>query len=392
MTPATAAGVIDTGGEAAAFARERGITVVEAERRLGWQTLAPDLHERLASSLPSFGGVWIAAGDGDRVKVGDTGGGAAEIHRLAAAVGLTEGYDIVPVDRSWAWLQQSVEWLGQEIVRVNPGGPAGLMAGVRTDLNAIQLDIPSAPTPAQQAVASAARQRLGSGLAEVRTTHRFGSYACQYPLCDRPLRAGIRIDYAGQGRCTGGFTARSRTDARWYVVTAGHCLRKRLSDWSTAWVDGTADVIGPPEAFQFNAYGDMGIIRISQEKHWLPRPWVHVTDGPDTSADQAYKINADKLSVLGMRICATGAFYGRSDCGYVNELDVTADVGDGITVNFLGLTSVCGIEGDSGAPMYAKHIAYGVVVGGPVGGGCETLYQGIRAVENKLGIDVLHES
>ena len=41
-------------------ARERGITVAEAQQRLGWQALTPDLAERVEASLRGgFGGVWI---------------------------------------------------------------------------------------------------------------------------------------------------------------------------------------------------------------------------------------------------------------------------------------------------------------------------------------------
>ncbi|WP_162907009.1 hypothetical protein [Allorhizocola rhizosphaerae] len=90
-----------------------------------------------------------------------------------------------------------------------------------------------------------------------------------------------------------------------------------------------------------------------------------------------------------MRICTTGAFFGRSDCGYVLQLGVTATYG-GVTVKNLGRGNFRGVGGDSGAPMYAKHTAYGLQVAGY--SMCDSLYQGIRAAENKLNVDVLHAS
>src|SRR5690349_6975527 len=72
LLPAVSAAAADPfANEAAGFARQRGITIAEAEQRLGWQMIAPDLEERLEGSMPStFGAVWIDANDRDRVKVG----------------------------------------------------------------------------------------------------------------------------------------------------------------------------------------------------------------------------------------------------------------------------------------------------------------------------------
>ena len=46
------------------------------------------------------------------------------------------------------------------------------------------------------------------------------------------------------------------------------------------------------------------------------------------------------------------------------------------------------VRSDSGAPMYAKHVAFGVLIGG---GGCDIYYEGIRAAEKTFFVNVLHE-
>jgi len=88
-----------------------------------------------------------------------------------------------------------------------------------------------------------------------------------------------------------------------------------------------------------------------------------------------------------MRICATGSFLGRSDCGTVEALDVTASYG-GVTVHHMGRADIAWAGGDSGAPMYATHNAYGMLIAGYVGHS-EVLYQGITSVQNVLGADIL---
>ncbi|MGK3991603.1 hypothetical protein WME99_51630 [Sorangium sp. So ce136] len=54
----------------------------------------------------------------------------------------------------------------------------------------------------------------------------------------------------------------------------------------------------------------------------------------------------------------------------------------------LGRGSFCGMGGDSGSPMYASHVAHGLQVAGY--SECDSLYQGIRAAESVLNVNVLH--
>nr|MDT0657169.1 S1 family peptidase [Micromonospora sp. DSM 115978] len=380
-------------GETLSFARERGITPDEAERRLGWQALAPDLAEGLDRDLKDrFGGVWIAVDRGDRVRIGVAGevtGEIAEIvKRTAESVGLREGYDIGAVRNPLARLDEANDWLADGLEKVNADARVTLTAGVRTDLNAVELQVPpsSQLTEQQRALVVEARERLAGLLVLGDAVGNATPRACAYPYCDPPLRGGIRITHPNAG-CTGAFIAKSKVDDKLYQFTAGHCAYQNYTNWSTRFTNNSVHVIGPVWTWWWYSGGDMAILRINNVPGWNPQPWVMVTSGPDTTANSTYPIKSDKTSVLGMRICTTGAYYGRSDCGYVTQLNVTATYG-GVTVKHLGRGSFCGTGGDSGAPMYAKNVAYGLQVAGY--SECDSLYQGIRAAETKLNVNVLH--
>ncbi|HZN71746.1 MAG TPA: S1 family peptidase [Micromonosporaceae bacterium] len=373
------------------LAAERGVGLAEAQRRIGWQRLAPRLAGDAAALLGDrFGGVWIDPGS-DRVKIGVIGGATETASRAARAVGLGDATDPVTVRHSMSELERGNAWLAERIAAVNAGAAAALTAGVRPDLNAIELQLPvtGVLTAAQLALVDQAGRRLGNTLRLGRYTGRAVARACPYPYCDPPLRGGIRITNSGRG-CTGAFIARSRTDSTLYQFTAGHCVADGFTgDWATRFADGSGHVIGPRYNHRFSSGGDLAILRINNPTGWNPRAWVFVTDSSDTNRDVSYHLSSDDTSTVGMRICTTGASYGRTDCGVVTALGVTATY-NGITVTGLNRGSFCGVSGDSGSPMYAYHVAYGLQVAGFAE--CDSLYQGIQAAENAMNANLLHAS
>jgi hypothetical protein len=395
LPPVSAVAADDpTANEAAGFARERGITLAEAQQRLLWQIAAPDLEEQLEGSMATtFGGVWIDVRDKDRVKVGvapkidDTS--LAVVKRTAAAVGLTD-FDVVAVPRTLATLTANMTWLGDEIAKVNPGARVKLSAGVRTSQNALHLTLPNGTLSTAQAdLVTTAAKKFGDGIVIDGAAGAFVPFACSYPYCDAPLHGGVKINYPTTW-CSSAFTAQSKVDSVYYLITAGHCADGHFNTWGTKWTDLSVHDIGAVWHWEWNSAGDMAIIRVSNADVGTPQPWVQVTAGPDTTANDTYTIHSDKLSIEGMRICVTGAAFGRTDCGNVTELDFTTDYGGGPTVHHLGRSSACGKPGDSGGAMYASHVAYGLMVGGNTDDGCDTIYQGIRATEKMLNVNVLH--
>jgi hypothetical protein len=387
--------------EAAGFARQRGISIEEATERLRWQGAAPDMSEAIARDLGSrSGGVWIDNHDGDRVKVGVVGEPDPQVveavRQAAETVGLPDtGYDLVPVRHPLTTLEADNHWLGFEIARVNDGAPATLTAGLRTDLNAVELSTPQVGTltPAQRELVDLAQRRLGVRLVLGSYAGRLEARACGSAYCGKPLRGGVRItmDVIGENPgCTAGFVARSKVDEKLYLFTAGHCgsVAGGLM-WQTQTYDGTGwdHDIGKTWHWYWGSQGDMAIVRIDAAFLWDPQPWVNVTSGPDTTENETYHIASDKTSVIGMRICTTGSYWGNSDCGFVTQVGMTGTY-DGVTVHNLGRGSFCGTQGDSGAPMYAQHVAFGLQVAGFAP--CDSVYQGIKAAETKLNVNVLH--
>jgi hypothetical protein len=209
------------------LAADRGISIAEAQKRIGWQTKASGLTGKLASRA-DFGGVWVGEKD-DRVKVGLTGSG--DVSAAAATAGLTGAVDIVRVRYTDAQLWAADEWLTKQLIRVNAGAPVALAVGIRHDLNAVHLRVPTggALTAAETALVSTARSRHGDMLwvETVAGNGKGKARACVYTFggafCDPPLRAGIAV--FNFGGCTGGFLARSRSDNKLYQFTAGHCER-----------------------------------------------------------------------------------------------------------------------------------------------------------------------
>lgn len=377
--------------DALGYAEQRGISVKEAELRLHRHSLAPDLEERLETDLGAdFGGVWMDA-ETDRVKVGVVKTVSAQhkaiVERAAQVIGLS-GYDYAVVARPWSMLLNHNAWLAREIVRVNQGAAVYLSAGIRTDLNRVAFGVPTENlTPAQQALVKQARASLGDALVQT-APRRFKSYICVAPYCDWPLRGGVKINYPGTW-CSSAFMTQSKVDTKKYLMTAGHCITGWTANWSTKDTDGVSKDIGRTWSGYVDTYiGDMAIIRVNDPVDWQPQAWIQVPWGPYVYPNANYTIRADKRSVLGMRICAQGAASKITTCGEVEELGLTANV-DGLTMTNLGYATACGQPGDSGGPMFASHNAYGILIGG-VEGECEVIYQGVRAVESTLNVNVLH--
>jgi hypothetical protein len=426
--------------EIESFARDAAISPAEAAERLSWQAAVPDLGMLAAHRIgTAFGGVWVDPADGDRVKVGlvtsgpATGGlaagapgwaalqkelnladgdspvgsdlasllkrpaaspldTAAQIRQAAAdavaEMGLSAATDLVEVSRSWAELESANDWLVLEIEKL--GAESRLITGIRTDLNAIELELPRgvAPSGPILALIKAGRERLQDGLLVSDYEGSVEPGACRYPWCDPPLRGGIRI-LNGGFHCTGGFVARSKVNSAMYQFTAGHCVDEGLSDtWSTIFTNFSVHAIGPRHNSLFGRNGDMAILRINNVLGWRPENWVHVTAGPDTTPNQAYTISSERSSAVGMRICSSGAALGRTDCGRVTQVGSSLSYG-GRLVTGLGRASTCNGKGDSGAPMYAQHVAYGLFVAfrKPQ---CDNFYQGILGAELRMNVNVIH--
>jgi hypothetical protein len=155
---------------------------------------------------------------------------------------------------------------------VNANAPHTLIVGLQPEQNAVVLQVPRGGelTAPQQALVDEARNKYSTAV-------RVGVYdgtpaprSCNYPFCDPPLRGGIRI-FDPDAICTGGFAARSRSDAKLYLLTAGHC-RGLERDWSTRFAsDNSTHVLGRFHSSVFSRDGDAGILDLNNPDGWMPR-------------------------------------------------------------------------------------------------------------------------
>jgi len=182
------------------LASDLGISIREAQRRLGWQEPAIKLAGELERALGGrYGDLWFDPADGGRVKVGIVGGDTALAARLIARRKLTSVTDLVPVRHSYAELKQAAAWLTAETARVNPAAGKGLSVWRLPNKNAVELDLPRGQrlTTAQQATVAAARRRLGDKLTFGIWSGQTRDLSCAWGGgefdCDPPLRGGVMM-------------------------------------------------------------------------------------------------------------------------------------------------------------------------------------------------------
>jgi streptogrisin C len=388
------------------LASDRGISIEEAQRRIGWQEPAMELAGELERALGDrYGDLWFDVAHGGRVKVGIVGGDTTTAARLIARRKLTAATDLVPVRHSYPELVRAATWLTAEIARANPPAGKGTVKGLTVwrlpDRNLVELSLPQGQrlTAAQQATVAEARRRLGDMLTLGSWSGQIRDLNCAWRTspsrfdCDPPLRGGVML-YVRSGayyvpECTVGFNARSTIDGKWYVMTAGHCGEKGRNFYVRQPRTGQYHVLGHMHNRRLAGDDDFGIITIDNVPGWDPKPWVyvHAWTGPvaGTTTNPSYPIYGTGGSKLGMRVCVSGAIKGTS-CGNVEVL------GGGSQAR----VNLCATDGDSGAPIFSGQKAYGLLTGAntpdpqdPPLGPCEDrLYQGIAEATQRLHVAV----
>jgi streptogrisin C len=374
------------------LAKDRGITIAEAQRRIGWQQAGSQLADDLAALGEGFGGLWFDRADG-RVKVGVVAAvprAGAQTRELVERRQLAAATDLVTVRHSLIQLERDSDWLGAATSAANAAGGARLGSALQTDRNRLVLRVPPSAglSAAQQAVVDTARARLGSRVVVETGATGLQRQACGWSAgdfdCDAPLRGGVRIYQGSTAWCSTAFNARSNSDNLWYVLTAGHCGVKGTEFRAYQPTSGSFHVIGDVHNSTQAGNDDMAIIRINNVPGWNPRNWVYVHASADTVLDPDYTIVNTFNSPVGTRVCISGSTSG-TDCGDVVEVNW-----DG--TNGLSRAQYCSDGGDSGGAIYSGHNARGIHVGVVAGhdGDClNAVFQTVREAASKLNVYVV---
>ncbi|MEI7888721.1 MAG: S1 family peptidase [Actinomycetes bacterium] len=340
-----------------------------------------------------FAGVWMATSGDLGFRVNVVKPTAAEVIRLEAAftkVGVSGA--VVGVSYSEGDLDQVRRYLTAGLSSANRRAPVPISLGDRTDLNAVLIVTPtdSHSTSAQRRFVYRAITRFSG-----RVRLAAGNFApitlpCRSVFCDPPLRGGVFV-YGGFSGCTGGFIVRSRLTSKPYLLTAGHCQVLWDRTWLTDFANGTVHRIGAIRNRRFDLLGDAGIVAIDNPAGWKPRAWVAVRQGLGATTNYTYAIRSDSIPVVGGRVCVSGAGSRASNCGLVTRTGVTVTFADlGVTVANLAEASFCTQPGDSGAPVFSNHVAYGTVSGSR--GPCISLFQPVGVSETLLNVNVAHDA
>lgn len=373
------------------LAADYGLTIGEARARIGWQEAAIKIHDQLAiDDVDHFGGLWIDQVDDGRVKIGAVGD-STKINTVVQAAGIGKVTDVVKVRNTWSELSADILELERAVAQLNKAaaGPARAVMATKPSENRNVLYVPDAvaKVPAVAAAVDGLRSR-GTGRLIVDTTETpvVTDETCLLSprTCDAPLRGGIyfKRPITG-GYCSAAFNARSNTDGKWYMMTAGHCGGEGTVFDVYQPTTGQWHRVGHMHAYRDSLNNDHGIVTINNVAGWRPTNWVRVYESSDTVANSSYRITGTSTSPEGTRVCLSGATTG-SSCGDVVELNYNGPGG-------WARAHYCHGPGDSGGAVYSNNRARGIHVASGNGDddACHwALFQGIREAESHLRVHV----
>ena len=341
-----------------------------------------------------FGGMWLTVVARPAFRVGVVNPTRNDVRRIESAFSsIGTAGEVVAVRRSERQLVRINSYLAAGVRAANRGARSPVSVGLRADLNAVEVDEPpdSVVTPRQQAFVAKAVSDFGVNVRGVPSQGNVTTtLPCRDVFCDPPLRSGIWT-YAGVTGCTGSFIARSRSDGRLFQMTAGHCRVVWNATWLTDFVNGVPHTIGRIHNSRFDSSGDLGITAVNNPPGWRSRAWVSVRGGQGTTTNPQYPIWDDASPVLGIRVCLSGAGSRLASCGVVTRTDVTLTYTDRrVTVSGLTEANFCPVPGDSGSPVFAGHVAYGVISGSS--GVCNGYFEPVQTIEKLMNVNVAHDA
>jgi streptogrisin C len=348
-------------GAAEQLATDWRVSFDEAAARIARQDAIAALADDLSSTLEDrFGGLWVDHARGGEVAVGTTDGSSDEVVALARRYGLERLVAVRQVRYGQSTLDSVVGRLAEGLVEANADARTPVSASLRTDLNQVELTLPTDPTPAQRAYAAAAVETFGAAVTVTSADEAVEPAACSSPTaCDKPLQGGVHIHSDNGVTCTGAFNVKSG-NTKW-MLTAGHCLYYAgFSPWQYWW---TKNNNGTNR--KFGGGGQIWWFGGAQGRDFAIITVDYVAENPQATIfanASGRTITGTGSAFNGMYMCKTGQTTGYN-CGNVTSTNYNAVYSGGIPVNNMIKASIYTCKGDSGGPNYLNHTAYGVTSG-----------------------------
>jgi streptogrisin B len=181
------------------------------------------------------------------------------------------------------------------------------------------------------------KQQAGANAGALTIKHTPGKF--------NKLISGGDAIYGGQYRCSLGFNVHS--GSTYYFLTAGHCGQVASTWYSNS---SHTTVLGTNVGYSFPG-NDFALVRYTNSSVSHP------------SAVGSQSITSAATPSVGQTVYRRGSTTG-THSGRVTALNATVNYGGGDVVYGLIQTTVCAEGGDSGGPLYAGTVAYGLTSGG----------------------------
>jgi hypothetical protein len=326
--------VVDPGA-AAAFAKDKGISVSEATRRLAKQQAQGEKGAKLENSIKGHSGGSYLDADGNLV--------VTSLDATSDAVVAKSGARAQRVDDSSARLDDIMKKLDKQADTNGAGGVQGWYVDVPS--NTVVMTVTVGADDAQTKAMTKLAGKFGTSVRiEFASAQVAPTTTAQY------LTGGIQIVIPSGGTCSVGFNTVDAAN-RPVVLTAGHCveLGQQISR------DGFFIGSGRTKNFPGD---DFGSFWNSYPSYWIPTASVYTYNGSYMTVRGAWT-----NPPVGATVCKSGRTTGWT-CGTITALNQSVTYTGGKVMSGLVRHNACVEPGDSGgANMSSGGFALGVTSG-----------------------------
>ena len=400
----TRASVLPT--EVQEYAQDFSVSPSTAEERLTLQRKAVAIVGQLKAALhDDYAGVWFDNQAAEYVIPALRTSDKNAVNTVLADAALTGHYRFAQASSSWNDLEKAQDSANRSLGSLLKAGQINTLLDPRT--NSLVVRRAATLSPAAQNTLDRVLREQGVNIEfrsvsapDLSTRLRACGIYSGARVCDRPLRGGVSIepDYSKEGfnysgLCTAGFKATGNEYGNRFILTAGHCAIS-VKNWVSRPTTQSEKAIGTVAGYTFPG-GDWAQINATGS-FWDTSPWP--SEVAHFWEDQERSIQYESYSYLGEYVCHSGNHSGTT-CGAVSALNVTGETGAGLIYHMTEFSEDCGIEGDSGGPVFTGNTALGIYSGGssnghecPVGSGLfngETgRYTEITEATSAMGVSV----